>query len=96
TRRHTLLRTHGGDDVAVFALGPHHSMFSGLYEQSQLPYRMAWLRVSAQGACIAPVDLVSACPNAGAIHWPLKHLHCLTFLALLASIPVYFYERPIN
>ncbi|CAH0401074.1 unnamed protein product [Chilo suppressalis] len=34
--------THGGDDVAVFARGPHHHMFTGLYEQSQLPHLMAY------------------------------------------------------
>ncbi|VVD00215.1 unnamed protein product, partial [Leptidea sinapis] len=32
--------THGGDDVAVFAWGAQHNMFSGLYEQSELPHRM--------------------------------------------------------
>ncbi|KAJ8712623.1 hypothetical protein PYW07_005465 [Mythimna separata] len=40
--------THGGDDVAVFARGPHHSLFTGLYEQSQLPHLMAY------AACIGP------------------------------------------
>ncbi|CAH0401075.1 unnamed protein product [Chilo suppressalis] len=34
--------THGGDDVAVFARGPHHHMFTGLYEQSQVPHLMAY------------------------------------------------------
>lgn len=40
--------THGGDDVAVFALGPRHHVFTGLYEQSQLPHLMAY------AACIGP------------------------------------------
>ncbi|KAM3955471.1 membrane-bound alkaline phosphatase-like [Aphomia sociella] len=40
--------THGGDDVAVFALGPHHEMFTGLYEQSRIPHYMAY------AACIGP------------------------------------------
>ncbi|KAM3955472.1 membrane-bound alkaline phosphatase-like [Aphomia sociella] len=40
--------THGGDDVAVFALGPHHEMFTGLYEQSRIPHLMAY------AACIGP------------------------------------------
>ncbi|XP_026744943.1 membrane-bound alkaline phosphatase-like [Trichoplusia ni] len=40
--------THGGDDVAVFARGPHHSMFTGLYEQNQLPHLMGY------AACIGP------------------------------------------
>ncbi|XP_013148031.1 PREDICTED: membrane-bound alkaline phosphatase-like [Papilio polytes] len=40
--------THGGEDVAVFARGPQHAMFAGLYEQSQLPHLMAY------AACIGP------------------------------------------
>ncbi|KAG6453210.1 hypothetical protein O3G_MSEX008023 [Manduca sexta] len=40
--------THGGDDVAVFARGPHHAIFTGLYEQSHIPHRMAY------AACIGP------------------------------------------
>ncbi|VVD00297.1 unnamed protein product [Leptidea sinapis] len=33
--------THGGEDVAVFARGPHHAVFSGLYEQHLIPHLMA-------------------------------------------------------
>ncbi|CAB3230337.1 unnamed protein product [Arctia plantaginis] len=40
--------THGGDDVAVFSRGPHHSMFSGLYEQNHIPHLMAY------AACLGP------------------------------------------
>lgn len=40
--------THGGDDVAVFARGPHHTMFTGLYEQSHLPHLMGY------AACLGP------------------------------------------
>nr|AKH49607.1 alkaline phosphatase 2 [Helicoverpa zea] len=62
--------THGGDDVAVFARGPHHSMFTGLYEQSLLPHLMAY------AACIGPGR--HAC--ASAAHLPSAHF----FVALLA------------
>ncbi|KAL0822113.1 hypothetical protein ABMA28_005477 [Loxostege sticticalis] len=34
--------THGGDDVGVFALGPHHDLFTGMYEQTQIPFLMAY------------------------------------------------------
>ncbi|XP_026487995.2 membrane-bound alkaline phosphatase-like [Vanessa tameamea] len=54
--------THGGDDVAVFATGPHHAMFSGLYEQSHLPHRMAY------AACFGPGR--TAC-NAAVVHQPI-------------------------
>ncbi|XP_052751511.1 membrane-bound alkaline phosphatase-like [Galleria mellonella] len=40
--------THGADDVAVFARGPHHALFTGLYEQSRIPHLMAY------AACIGP------------------------------------------
>nr|UAX26434.1 alkaline phosphatase [Galleria mellonella] len=40
--------THGGDDVAVFALGPYHHLFTGMYEQSRIPHLMAY------AACIGP------------------------------------------
>ncbi|XP_013109653.1 membrane-bound alkaline phosphatase [Stomoxys calcitrans] len=34
--------THGGEDVAVYASGPWSDLFSGVYEQSTLPYLMAF------------------------------------------------------
>ncbi|XP_022115998.2 membrane-bound alkaline phosphatase [Pieris rapae] len=48
--------THGGDDVAVFARGPQHALFSGLYEQNAIPHLMAY------AACIGPGEHV--CNNA--------------------------------
>ncbi|XP_073961252.1 membrane-bound alkaline phosphatase-like [Choristoneura fumiferana] len=50
------LETHGGDDVAVFARGPQQQLFTGLYEQSQLPHLMA------HAACLGPAaTLREAC-----------------------------------
>ncbi|KAG7311925.1 hypothetical protein JYU34_001347 [Plutella xylostella] len=40
--------THGGEDVAVFARGPGQHVFTGLYEQSQLPHLMGY------AACLGP------------------------------------------
>ncbi|XP_041982531.1 membrane-bound alkaline phosphatase-like, partial [Aricia agestis] len=48
--------THGGDDVAVFAWGAQHALFSGLYEQSHVPHRMAY------AACVGPGE--RACSSA--------------------------------
>ncbi|XP_028174023.1 membrane-bound alkaline phosphatase-like [Ostrinia furnacalis] len=42
--------THGGDDVGVFARGPHHDLFTGVYEQSQLPHLMAYAGCFGPGA----------------------------------------------
>ena len=71
--------THGGDDVAVFARGPHHSMFTGLYEQSQLPHLMAY------AACIGPGR--HAC--SGATQAAAAPAAFITIFVLLAS---YFFK----
>ncbi|XP_038222682.1 membrane-bound alkaline phosphatase-like, partial [Zerene cesonia] len=66
--------THGGDDVAVFARGPHHALLSGLYEQSHLPHRMAY------AACIGPG--LHACTSAAPLLAPMLSLLSLLVLAI--------------
>lgn len=34
--------THAGDDVAIFAAGPHSHLFTGTMEQHNIPYFMAY------------------------------------------------------
>lgn len=34
--------THGGDDVGIFASGPHSHLFDGNFEQNNIPYLMAY------------------------------------------------------
>lgn len=68
--------THGGDDVAVFAMGPHHHMFTGLYEQSHLPHLMAY------AACVGPGR--HACSAAAALRF--SPLVLLVLLALVANL----------
>lgn len=34
--------THGGDDVAVFAIGPYAHLFTGNYEQNYLPHAISY------------------------------------------------------
>lgn len=41
--------THGGDDVAVFAAGPHSHLFSGTIEQHTIPYFMAYASCIGNG-----------------------------------------------
>ncbi|KAL0852539.1 hypothetical protein ABMA27_017012 [Loxostege sticticalis] len=67
--------THGGDDVGVFARGPHHDMFSGVYEQSQLPHLMAY------AGCFGPGK--HACSAGPAIHAPILLLVVLTVCQIL-------------
>ncbi|XP_038217363.1 membrane-bound alkaline phosphatase-like [Zerene cesonia] len=73
--------THGGDDVAVFARGPQHAMFSGVYEQSQLPHLMGYAACLGRGrhACSAP-PAASAAPASPASHAALA--------LLLLALPV--------
>ena len=40
--------THGGDDVAIFAIGPQAHLFQGVYEQHYIAHVMAY------AACIGP------------------------------------------
>ena len=42
--------THGGEDVPVYASGPWSDLFSGVYEQSTLPYLMAYAGCFGPGA----------------------------------------------
>ncbi|KAJ2940327.1 hypothetical protein O0L34_g1 [Tuta absoluta] len=47
--------THGGEDVAVFARGPQHALFSGVMEQSEIPRRAAY------AACLGPGPRAPPC-----------------------------------
>ncbi|KAI5641937.1 alkaline phosphatase domain-containing protein [Phthorimaea operculella] len=69
--------THGGDDVPVLAHGPHHHMFTGLYEQNQIPWRMAY------AACIGPGLHADGC-NAASTHLPLFMLYVLAIVLLVS------------
>ncbi|XP_026313847.1 membrane-bound alkaline phosphatase-like [Hyposmocoma kahamanoa] len=69
------IETHGGDDVAVFATGPYHHMFTGLYEQSQIPMIMAY------AACIGPG--LHACNSAVLNHLLSLPIYIIAFFVLL-------------
>lgn len=42
--------THGGEDVAVFALGPWAHLFVGNYEQNYIPYAISYAAQMGPGA----------------------------------------------
>ncbi|XP_063829747.1 membrane-bound alkaline phosphatase-like [Ostrinia nubilalis] len=67
--------THGGDDVGVFARGPHHDLFTGVYEQSQLPHLMAY------AGCFGPGP--HACNAGPATHIPFFLLALITLCQIL-------------
>ncbi|KAJ2950751.1 hypothetical protein O0L34_g9012 [Tuta absoluta] len=73
---HLVSETHGGDDVAVLAHGPHHHMFSGVYEQNQIPWRMAY------AACIGPGLHADGCSSA-VTHLPLILLNVLALILVV-------------
>ncbi|XP_031628392.1 membrane-bound alkaline phosphatase-like [Contarinia nasturtii] len=41
--------THGGDDVAIFAMGPHAHLFTGSMEQHTIPHFMAYASCIGDG-----------------------------------------------
>lgn len=41
--------THGGDDVGIFAMGPHSHLFSGVYEQNMIPHLCAFAACIGNG-----------------------------------------------
>lgn len=48
--------THGGDDVSIYARGPHSHLFAGVVEQNTIPHFMAY------AACIhGDGDMQTAC-----------------------------------
>lgn len=44
--------THGGDDVAVFALGPWSHLFTGLYEQNVIPHIIGYAACLGEGLTV--------------------------------------------
>jgi len=44
------METHGGDDVAVFAVGPWAHLFVGNYEQNYIPYAISYAGNFGPGA----------------------------------------------
>lgn len=43
------LETHGGEDVGVFASGPHAHLFSGVYEQHFIPHAIKYIACLGDG-----------------------------------------------
>lgn len=41
--------THGGDDVVIFATGPHSHLFTGNMEQHTIPHFMAYASCIGDG-----------------------------------------------
>lgn len=46
--------THGGDDVGVYAIGPHSHLFTGVYEQHYLAHAMMY------ATCLGPDTFLKA------------------------------------
>lgn len=47
------METHGGEDVGVYASGPHAHLFTGVYEQNFIPHAIKYI------ACLG--DELTAC-----------------------------------
>jgi len=82
--------THGGEDVAIYARGPHSMLFTGVHEQCYIPFAMSYIACVGEHAdqyknCAKHHDLVprrtqvqfrSHQPNNGATS-SIKYLHIL-------------------
>lgn len=53
--------THGGDDVGVFAVGPHSHLFTGVIQQNLIPHMMAYAsclgEYAGEGLCYRAVSM---------------------------------------
>lgn len=43
------LETHGGEDVGVFASGPHAHLFTGVFEQNYIPHAIKYIACLGDG-----------------------------------------------
>lgn len=59
--------THGGDDVGVFAFGPHSHLFTGVYEQHYIAHAMMY------ATCLGPENYLKApaCNSSAAVKFSL-------------------------
>ncbi|CRK91906.1 CLUMA_CG005526, isoform A [Clunio marinus] len=50
------LETHGGEDVGVFASGPHAHLFTGVYEQNFIPHAIKYIACIGDGLTFCSED----------------------------------------
>lgn len=72
--------THGGDDVGVYAVGPHSHLFTGVYEQHYIAHAMMY------ATCLGPDDYLKApaCDSASAVKFTIELIVLQLFLVAFA------------
>lgn len=72
--------THGGEDVAVYALGPMAHLFHGVHEQNYIPHALAYAAcVGSNKEHCAETPTATPHPDSGST----LHLCLLTVIAAL-------------
>lgn len=72
--------THAGDDVGVYAVGPHSHLFTGVYEQHYIAHAMMY------ATCLGPEEFLKckACGSSSAVATSSFALIFLSFMAATA------------
>lgn len=52
--------THGGDDVAIYAIGPQAHLFQGVYEQHYIAHVMGYAACIGDGVKFCDADTTSS------------------------------------
>lgn len=70
--------THGGDDVAVFAVGPYSHLFTGVYEQHFIAHAVMY------ATCLGPEGYLKApaCGSASAVKFSVVAIALSAFLVV--------------
>lgn len=75
--------THGGEDVAVFAVGPWAHLFVGNYEQNYIPYAISYAANMGPGA---EVHDRSPPPSSASAHKSFDLIASIAFCILAVHI----------
>ena len=76
----TTSETHGGDDVAIFAIGPYSHLFHSVHEQSYIAYVMAY------SSCLGPYKNDIHCRFPKRNSAPRNELNATFLLTITSSI----------
>lgn len=78
--------THGGDDVAIFAIGPQAHLFQGVYEQHYIAHVMAYAACVGDGLKYCDAKESSTTPEPSSSSRPIV----VSYVLMAEFIMVWF------